>query len=139
MTPMDEFKARWAASAMPLPLMDVVNTSVDLDDMPDLWAGPVLQSELRADVTMGSNPWVEEQGNIMVALLAHSGAGEGVLDAAVAAMRLHFQGWASADNQIHFSAVVGPENSEPEGNGEWWVLTMRVAYVVQSRRIHPAA
>lgn len=139
MTPMDELKARWQALAMPLPLIDVVNTEADLSDMPDLWAGPVLQSEERTDVTLGSNPWVEERGTIMLALCARSGKGESLLDASVAAVREKFHGWLSADKQIQFLAVTGPENTEPEANGEWWILTMRVPYTLQSRRAHPVA
>lgn len=137
MTPLDEFKARWAALPMPLPLMDVVNTSTDLDDMPDVWAGPVLQSEGRADVTMGSNPWVEERGIITLGLCARSGKGENLLDASVAAVRRHFHGWSSADQSIQFFAVTGPENIEPEANGEWWVLAMHVPFIVQGRRVQP--
>jgi hypothetical protein len=139
MSPLAEFKSRWAAQAMPLPLMDVVNTEVDLDDMPDLWAGPVLQSEERVDLTLGSNPWVEERGTIMLALCARSGQGENLLDASVAAVREKFHGWLSADLSIQFSAVTGPENTEPEANGEWWILTMRIPYTLQSRRSHPVA
>jgi hypothetical protein len=94
----------------------------------------VLQSEARADVTMGSDPWVEENGHILIGLCARSGKGEGLLDAAIAAVRAGFDGWRSADNTIWFRPVIGPENADPEANGEWWVLAMRVPYTVQARR-----
>lgn len=133
MKPMDEFIARWAAVPMPLPLVDVVNTPVELNALPAQWAGAVKQSDNRVDVTMGSLPWVEETGNIIVGLLARSGTGADILDAAVDALRLHFHGWHTPDNGVVFLSVIGPEDIDPEADGEWWRLGMRVPYVVQGR------
>jgi hypothetical protein len=135
--PLDEFFARWNAVPMPIPLVEVVNTNVDLDGLPDQWAGAIYQSENAGDVTMGSQPWVEETGTIQVGLLARSGKGKDLLDAAVAALRTYFHGWVSADASVHFVSVIGPDDIDPEADGEWWRLGLRVPFIVQSRRSHP--
>jgi hypothetical protein len=137
MTPLDVFVARWNAVAMPLPIFPVVNILVDLDGKPDAWAGALDQGDARGDVTLGSNPWLETHGQIFVALIAKSGTGDAVLAAAVDAMRDHFQGYRLPDDALRFPTVIGPEDNNPEGNGVWWQLTMRVPYVLQARRAEP--
>lgn len=134
MTPLDEFYARWAAVGMPVPLLEVVNTNVDMSALPDQWAGALLLSDNRGDVTLGSAPWVEESGQIVVGLLARAGKGRTLLDSAVDALRQYFHGYLTSDGTIHFLAVIGPEDIDPEANGEWWRLGMRVPFTVQSRR-----
>ena len=59
MSPLDAFVARWNAVPMPIPLFEVVNIRVDLDDKPDAWAGALDQGDTQGDVTMGTNPWNE--------------------------------------------------------------------------------
>lgn len=137
MTPLDEFYQRWDGLDMPVPLIEVVNTNPDLDTLPDQWAGALQRSDHRSDATLGSQPWVEETGQIIVGFLARSGTGRETLDAAVDALRLGFHGYLSPDGAIHFVAVIGPEDIDPEANGEWWRLGFRVPYIVQSRRVHP--
>lgn len=134
MTPMDEFKARWDAIEMPIPFVEVVNTQVDTDALPDLWASALLQSEARRDITMGSEPWVEEAGTIIVGLFARSGTGRRGLDAAVASLREAFHGYISDDAGLHFIAVVGPEDIDPEADGEWWRLGFTVPYTITGFR-----
>ena len=137
MNPLDVFFARWAAVAMPLPLLEVVNTPVDLDTLPDSWAGAYVQGDSRGDVTMGSNPWLEWQGQIVVGLLTKSGTGRAVLDAAADAVREHFQAYITPDGSLEFLSVIEPEDTEPEASGVWWRLAMRVTFVLQGRRAEP--
>lgn len=137
MTPMDEFLARWEAADMPIPFVEVVNVPVDTDTLPDLWGSAMLQSERRTDVTMGSSPWVEESGVIIVGLFAKSGEGRSALDDAVAALREHFHGYVSDDETLAFTAVVGPEDIDPDADGEWWRLGFTVTYDIRDRRVEP--
>lgn len=138
MTPLDEFVARWNASSISVPFVEVVNTPVTLDMVPDEWGSAMIQAgEQRRDVTLGSNPWVEETGTIIVGLFAKSGTGRNSLDQAVSELRNTFHGWQSADRSIHFTSVNGPEDIDPEGAGEWWRLGLTVPYIVQSRRVEP--
>lgn len=137
MTPLDEFVARWETADMPIPFVETVNTAVDTDDLPDAWGSALLQVEAAGDVTLGSQPWMEEAGSIVVGLFARSGTGRNALDDAVTALREHFHGYVSADQSIHFTRVVGPEDIDPDADGEWWRLGFVVPYTVQSRRTEP--
>lgn len=137
MTPLDEFVARWNAVNMPIPFVEVENSGIDLDQVPDRWASAMLQGDARADVTLGSNPWVEETGQIVVGLFARSGTGRSQLDEAVAKLRTEFHGYMTPDNGLHFLAVNGPEDIDPDADGEWWRLAMTIPYRVQTRRAEP--
>lgn len=137
MTPLDEFVARWNAVAMPIPFVEVVNSRVDLDSVPEQWGSAMLQSDQRLDVTLGSSPWLEETGTVVVGLFARSGTGRSLLDEAAAWLRSSFHGYITPDNALHFVAVNGPEDIDPEADGEWWRLAFTVPYRVQSRRVAP--
>src|SRR5688500_13761046 len=137
MTPLDEFITLWTTSDMPGPFVDAVNTPVDTDALPDLWGSAMLQSERRTDITMGENPFVEESGVIIVGLFARSGEGRNELDEAITILRERFHGYVSEDQAIAFTAVVGPEDIDPDADGEWWRLGFTVPYVVESRRLDP--
>ena len=138
MTPLDEFKTRWQA-VMPIPYIEVINLPVETDGLPDLWGTGLLQSQTRVDVSLGSNPHVEETGDILAALFARSGTGGNSLDAAVAALRLHFAGYMTLGNQLQFKSVNGPPEIDPMADGEWWRQTFLVSYLYWTRRVEPVA
>jgi hypothetical protein len=136
MTPLDEFEARWAL-VMPIPFQGVINVNVDTDKLPPLWGGALLQSAGRLDISLGSNPHVAEQGEILAALFARSGTGPHSLDASVTALRAGFHGYMTPDNTLQIRAVVGPHEIDPMANGNWWRLGFTLPYVVWSRRFEP--
>jgi hypothetical protein len=137
MTPLDQFIARWNAVPMPVPYVDVINTPIETNDLPDQWGSAVLEIDERADVTLGSNPHVEERGRIIVGLFERSGKGRNGLDAAVAALKLYFHQYMTPDNTLQITAVVGPEAIEPEADGEWWRLGFTLPCQIWSRRVEP--
>jgi hypothetical protein len=138
MKPLDQFIARWRAHTPPLPLfVDVINTPVLTDSLPAKWGSAMITSTARTDLTMGSRVHVEESGEIIAALFAGSGVGGTALDAEVEALRSIFHGYMTADNQIQFRAVVGPQDIDPMADGEWWRLAFVVPYVVWSVRVEP--
>lgn len=133
MTPSEVFTAIWTEQiGAALPLIEAVNRSVDTNDLPDKWAAVVYQPEERTDVTMGSNPWVEETGRFLIALLARSGSGAKILDTEVQMVRDAFHG-AARDNLAVFQ-VDGPHDIDPEADGEWWRLALEARYTFQTVR-----
>lgn len=133
MTPLEVFTAIWADQiGAALPLVETVNYGVETDKLPAKWAAVVYQPEQRADVTMGSNPWVEEQGQFLIGLFARSGTGPAVLDAEVALVRAAFHG-AARDNLV-VSEVDGPHDLDPEADGEWWRLALTARFTFQTTR-----
>jgi len=139
MTPLDQFRTRWRASPLQAlaPYQDVINLPVITDSLPNTWGSALLTSNARTDLTLGSSVHVEEAGEIIAALFARSGGGANVLDAAMVQLRTTFHGYMTADNTLQFRAVVGPQDINPEADGEWWRLAFLVPYVVWSRRVEP--
>lgn len=136
MSPLDILKDRWALT-MPIPFAEVVNTQVTTDQLPERWGTAFEDSNTRTDLTMGSNPWVMEEGNLVAALFCKSGIGRSALDDAIAALRGAFHGYQTPDHQFHFVSVVGPAADDNEGIGEWHRLTFIVNYTFRTRRSEP--
>lgn len=134
MTPLEIFRQIWAAKipADALTLYETVNAQMDLNDAHDPWAAVILQPDAVVDVTLGSNPWVEETGAFVIGLFTRSGSGPAALDQAVDYIRQTFHG-ARRDGLIIWQ-VDGPHDVDPEGLGEWWQLAMTVRYTFQTRR-----
>lgn len=139
MTVYEILEARWRGDAFNtaalqpiIPLVDVVNTSVDLNAMPDKWAGAVVQVETDADQTMGSNPHVLETGFIAIGLFARSGEGVKILDAEIAAVKAALHGWAS--DGLEILRVDGPLDVEPFVEGNWYQAALQAAYEFRYRR-----
>jgi len=136
MRPLDEFVARWTQANIAVPFVDTVNTQVDTDTLPDVWGSAMLQSEERRDVTLGSSPYVEERGNVVVGLFARSGSGRNALDMAVTEIRVAYHGYhVTVPNVgIEYTAVEGPMDVDPNADGEWWRVALNLPYRVFTRR-----
>jgi hypothetical protein len=134
MTPLEIFVARWqeAIPTSAITYYEVVNTQVDLNDAPEPWGTAVVQSESRADVTMGSNPWVDETGFFAIALVTRSGSGPATLNQAVDYIRQTFHGYRK--DGLWITQVDGPHDTDPDGLGEWWQLFMTARFTFQTRR-----
>jgi hypothetical protein len=133
MTPLEIFMARWQA-AIPesvIKYIEVVNMQADINDAPD-WGTAMVESESSPDVTLGSQPWVEEIGTFLIGLFTRSGQGPKALDTAVAYVRAAFHGYRS--DGLLIEQVDGPHNGDPEGFGEWWQVGMTARYKFQTRR-----
>lgn len=131
-TPLEIFDSIWAEQAAAIPYVETVNHGVDTNTLPDIWGAAVYQPEQVEDVTMGSTPWVEEQGMFLIGLFTRSGSGAKALDAAVRTIRQAFHG-AARDGLVIF-AVDGPHDLDPEADGEWWRLVLTARYTFQSVR-----
>jgi Bacteriophage related domain of unknown function len=134
MTPLDIFIDLWRTliPAAAVPYTEAVNTQVDTNALPDIWGAAMYQPEAATDVTLGSQPWVEETGTFLIGLFTRSGNGPAALDAAVDAVRRAFHG-VRRDGLLILQ-VDGPHDIDPDGTGEWWQLALTARYVWQTRR-----
>jgi hypothetical protein len=139
--PLAFIKARWSLITALPPFFDTVNEQPDLNDMPDKWGSAIIQVDSRVDVTMGSNPYVEERGNVIIGLFARAGTGAEILDSEITALRAAFQGYVKdeAEGTFQLLSVDGPLDIDPESDGDWWRLALSVPYTYQSRRTEPPA
>lgn len=132
MTPLELFEEMWLDNASGIPLVQVVNYGVDTNALPDVWGCAIYQVDEREDVTLGRTPWVEERGQFVVGLVARSGTGAAVLDAAVATIRKAFHG--ALRSGLHVYAVDGPHDVDPEADGEWWRIVLTARFTFQTQR-----
>jgi len=134
MTPLEVFLARWAEAipAIALVYLETVNKQVDLQDVPEPWGAVIIQPETRSDVTLGSMPWVEERGRFFIGLATRSGLGPAALDNAVDYIRQVFHGYRK--NGLWIWQVEGPQDTDPDANGEWWQIMLTAPYMFQTRR-----
>jgi hypothetical protein len=133
-TPLDIFLQIWAERIPPdvLPYIEAVNNPFDTSTAPDEWGAVVVQNDQRTDVTLGSQPWVEETGTFLIGLFTRKHAGPKMLDAQVNYIRQTFHG-ARRDGLV-IVQVYGPHDVEPQGEGQWWQVAMTAHYTFQTRR-----
>jgi hypothetical protein len=134
MTPLEIFYEIWDETIPSSVILriEAVNYQTDTNSLPDEWAAVAYQPETRSDVTLGSNPWVEEQGAFLIGLLTRSGMGPAPLDPAVDYIRQKLH--AARRNGLVILQVDGPHDVDPDGFGEWWQITMTARYIFQTRR-----
>jgi hypothetical protein len=132
MTPLEVFRQIWTQTIPAPPYVDTVNQPVETDTLPTRWASAIIQPQTRADVSLGSQPWVEENGFFLIGLFTRSGKGPADLDAAVDAVRAGLHG--AALNGLNLEEVDGPHDIDPQADGEWWRLALTAKYTFQTRR-----
>ena len=134
-TPLAIFKQAWAEliPADVLPYIEAVNFQHDTSTAPDRWGAAIVQPEQRGDVTLGSEPWVEETGTILIGLFTRSGSGPG---RARRGGRLHPPDVPRPAHQRagDHRRSTGRTTSIPRASGEWWQLAMTARYTFQTRR-----
>lgn len=133
MTPLEEFEARWNAVVLPaigLPLIKPSNTHVDVDTLPDPWAGVIVNSQEFRNLTMGSQPWCEETGTFLVGTFIKSGKGFAGNDATARTVREAFMNWSSAPSgeRLFVESVAGPLDIDPDAEGGWHQLALELRY-----------
>jgi hypothetical protein len=139
-TPLDAFEARWTAAAIGAPFFDTINQPVDLEDMPSVWASAIYHTPQTVDVSMGSAPFVQEDGTIIVAMFASAGTGRNALTPLVDQVRAAYAGWSTnleTGKECLFLSVNGPEDLDPQTTGNWWQLVLTVPYETYGRRTAP--
>jgi hypothetical protein len=121
----------WQILLPDIPLVNTVNESPTVD-VP-VWATFVYDVVSRGPVTMGSNPWIEEIGVAMIALMSYSGTGEDeVAQKADVVMRAWHE-WISPDKATWIQSVEGPRPPDLDAGGNYYRLSVNLNYAHQTR------
>lgn len=131
MTPLEIFNSIWTEKVT-IQFIEAVNFPSDTSTFDDEWGAALYQSTSRADVTLGSTPWVEESGFFLIGLFTRSGNGPKALDGATAQVRAAFHG--AARDGLVIEQVDGPHDVDPAADGEWWQVAMTASFKFQTRR-----
>lgn len=128
MTPLDYFTARWAEAGIALPIYTMSNVNVDLNAMPALWAGVIVQAQELRNMTLGSQPWQEEAGLFLVGVFNRAGAGFPATDDTARSVRAAYMNWESADTRMRVEGVAGPLDLDPAAEEGWHRLALELRY-----------
>jgi hypothetical protein len=128
------FRTAWPILVPTIPLVETINDApTDMETEQQIWATFVFDVINRADVTMGTNPWTEETGVAMVALMGYSGVGDDLVGQAAATVMAAWKHWISADKMLWLSSVDGPRPPDLETVGDKYRLSVSLNYAYQTR------
>lgn len=124
------FREAWPDYAPGVPYVDAINRHPGA--LPPAFGSLGFAVEARRDTTMGSLPWVTEQGTVLVSFFARAGAGDAdAIDAAQAAA-VWLQG-RRLPPDITVTGVVGPNDPQDAAEGEFFESQVLVSYEAQGR------
>ena len=129
----EAMKTAWADLVPTIPLVETINDTPDTIPESPIWATFIFDVTSSGPVTMGSDPWFEELGVAMVALMSYSGEGDltvaAVAEDVIKAWRL----WISPDKAIWIQSADGPRPPDMETAGNSYRLSVNLNYAYQSR------
>lgn len=142
MTPLELFEARWNEAVLPvlgLPIYLPSNQHIDVEQLPDPWAGVLVNSQEFRNLTMGSQPWREEVGTFLVGTFVKSNKGFKGNDATARTVREAFMNWSSAPSgeRLFVESVAGPLDIDPDAEGGWHQLALELHYQAWSQGAAP--
>lgn len=130
----DALRAAWATVTPTLPYVETISQVVDpaTTDV-EVWGTFVFDSTARDSQTMGSKPWIEEQGTAAVMIAAYSGLGDDVVAQAAEDVVKGWTGWASAALDIWIHSVDPPRPPDLEAIGDTYRMVVVLNYRYQTR------
>lgn len=124
----------WQAISPNLPYVATINEFV----APSTTTGPVWGTFVfdvisRLDQTMGSHPWIEEQGTATIVLMAQSGTGDDYVASVAGNLVRAWTMWINSAQDLWISSVEAPRPPDPEAVGDAYRLTVVLNYRYQTR------
>lgn len=128
-------RTAWPLVMPTLPLFETINVALDpaAPTLPDVWASLVFNSTGTFAQTMGSRPWLEEQGLASITILSMFGAGDGPGVVAATEAVKAWTGWISPDRSVWVHAPGAPRAPEEATLGRWSILVVDLDYRYQHR------
>lgn len=128
MTPQGYIEAVWGTFIPGAPLVDVANVEVDADSLPSPWVGMLVQAEPSRLVTLGSKPYGEETGVVLLGVFTKSGTGADAGTAVAYQIRDAFLGYQDPERQFEVRTINGPMNLDPDADGGWFRMAVELEY-----------
>jgi hypothetical protein len=132
----EEVRAAWLTLMPDVRYIDTINRSLPYNPplpLPAVWGTLQFEVTTRRQLTMGTNPWVEEIGVVNIIILAKSGHGDAsAVEEATNAMRI-WDGWYASGGDIYFQNVHAPRQLLEESQGDWVLFVVPCDYKAQER------
>lgn len=129
----ERLRAAWPTITPGLPFFETINDSpTNLEVEIPIWGTFVFDVVSRQHTTMGSHPWIVEEGTATVALMSYSGVGD---DEVAAAAEQVIQGWElwKDGSDLWIQSVDGPRPPDLEAVGDIYRLIVVLTYHYQTR------
>lgn len=126
--------AAWPLVTPTIPYVPTLNQRVlDQDTDVPIWGTLIFEASARPHLTMGSHPWIEEQGLAVVALMSYSGVTDEQVAEAASLVVKAWEMWHNDDGQLWINSVDGPSVPDPEAVGDTYRLIVTLNYRYQTR------
>lgn len=130
----DALRAAWPVITPTIPYVETLNTLVDPSATDaEIWGSFSFEALLRDAQTMGSQPWIEEQGLASIMLISYAGVGDDEVAAAADLVVRGWTSWINSTQDIWIHSVDPPRPPDPEAIGDAYRLMVNLNYRYQTR------
>jgi len=130
----DALRAAWPTVTPTIPYVETINELVDPSETDAaVWGSFIFEATTRDTQTMGSKPWLEEQGSASVVLIAYAGLGDDVVAEAAELVVKGWTGWINSTQDIWIHSVDPPRSPDVEAVGDAYRLMVNLNYRYQTR------
>lgn len=130
----DALRAAWSTITPTIPYVETINQLVDPAATDALiWASFSFEALTRDSQTMGSRPWIEEQGVAAILLISYAGVGDDEVAAAADLVVRGWTNWINSTQDIWIHSVDPPRPPDPEAIGDAYRLMVNLNYRYQTK------
>lgn len=126
-------EAAWPLLTPTLPFVPTINSLPVGDTTVSIWGTFIYDASLRPHQTMGSRPWIEEQGVATIGLLGLSGVGDDAIAQMADDVVKAWEMWINATQDIWIDSVDPPRPPDNEAVGDVYRLVVGLNYRYQTR------
>jgi hypothetical protein len=127
----EALRAAWPIVTPTLPYVETINTLANPDA--SIWGTFIFEAIARDPQTMGSRPWIEEQGVASVMLLSYAGVGDNDVAAVAELVVRGWTDWINGTKDIWIQSVDPPRAPDTEAVGDIYRLMVNLNYRYQTR------
>jgi hypothetical protein len=126
--------AYWPILTPSLPFVATINEPVDFSETEvPIWGSFIFDASVRNHETMGSRPWIEEQGSASVALVGYSGISDDDIAAMADVVTKAWEMWINPERTLWIQSVDPPTAPDTEAVGDMYRLAVSLNYRYQTR------
>lgn len=130
----DQLRAAWQVLSPNLPYVETLNVPPDRRHTENqIWGTFVFDAAVRSDQTMGSQPWIEEQGTATIVLMGLAGVKDDDVASLATNLVKAWTMWINADQDLWIHSVDAPRPPDSEAVGDIYRLTVTLNYRYQTR------
>lgn len=129
----EKIEAAWKILTPTLPFFETINDAPsNLEVEIPIWGTLVYDVVSRRHETMGSRPWIVEEGTASIVLMSYSGVGDNEIATVAYDVMKAWDLWRY-DDSLWVQAVEGPRPPDLEAIGDTYRMLVVLTYHYQTR------